>query len=112
MKEEMVQKAKNALDRVKEILEEKYKPEKIILFGSYACGKFTKDSDIDLLIIKNTNKSRIDRFVEVKRIIYNPETRIPISPIVLTPKELEERINLGDDFLREVVEKGVVIYEG
>lgn len=60
-------------------LRSEYEPIKIILFGSYAYGNPTKDSDIDLLILKNTDKRRADRFVEVKRIIYNPDLKIPIS---------------------------------
>lgn len=102
---------KNILGKIIGALKKKYKPKKVILFGSYVWGKFTKDSDIDLLIIKETNKERINRFIEVKRIVYNPKVKIPISPIVLTQKELEKRIKLGDDFLKEVVKKGMVVYE-
>jgi len=107
----MTEEVKKLLDKIIDILKEKYKPEKIILFGSYAWGEFTEDSDIDLLIIKETDKKRIDRFVEAKRLIYNPEIKIPISPIVLTQKELDERINSGDDFLKEVIENGVILHE-
>lgn len=107
----MTKEVKKILETIVEILKEKYEPEKIILFGSYAWGGFTKDSDIDLLIVKETHKKRIDRFVEVKRIIYNPQIKIPVSPIILTKKELGERINLGDDFLKEIIKKGVTVYE-
>jgi predicted nucleotidyltransferase len=92
-------------------LRSEYDPLKIILFGSYAYGNPTKDSDIDLLILKNTDKRRADRFVEVKRIIYNPDLKIPISPLVYTPEELEERLKIGDDFVKEIVRKGIVLYE-
>ena len=92
-------------------LRSEYEPLKIILFGSYAYGNPTKDSDIDLLILKNTDKRRADRFVEVKRIIYNPDLKIPISPLVYTPEELEERLKIGDDFVKEIVRKGIVLYE-
>lgn len=67
MKEEV----KNILSEIVEKLKSEYKPLKIILFGSYAYGNPTEDSDIDLLILKDTNKRRVDRFVQVKRIIYN-----------------------------------------
>ena len=91
-------------------IKEKYHPEKIILFGSYAYGKPGKDSDIDLFIVKNTRKRRIDRFVEVKRLAYDPKRRIPFSPLVYTVKEIKERLALGDDFVAEVLERGKVIY--
>jgi len=99
---------------IKEIvktLAEKYRPDKVILFGSYAYGKPTEHSDIDLLIIKDTDKRRVDRFVEIQSIVYEKHCEIPISPLVLTQKELQKRINMGDDFIREIVEKGKVLYE-
>lgn len=92
-------------------LRSEYEPLKIILFGSYAYGNPTKDSDIDLLILKNTDKRRVDRFVEVKRIIYTPDIKIPIYPLVYTPAELEERLKIGDDFVKEMVRKGITLYE-
>jgi predicted nucleotidyltransferase len=101
------------IKEIVDILIKQYHPSKIILFGSYAYGKPTEDSDIDLLIIKETDKKRrIDRFVEVQSLIYNKEARIPVSPLVLTKEELEERLNMGDDFIEEIITKGKVLYEG
>ena len=93
-----------------EQIKREYEPERIILYGSYAYGKPTADSDIDLLIVKETDKRRVDRFVEVKRLIYEPGRRISISPLVYTPKEVEERLALGDDFIEEVLTRGEVLY--
>lgn len=110
-----MEKDKKIEDIIKEIvkvLAEKYQPEKVILFGSYAYGNQTEDSDIDLLIIKNTDKKRrVDRFVEVKQIIFNPEFNIPVSPLVLTVDEVKGRIESGDDFIEEILTKGKVLYE-
>ncbi len=97
--------------RLAETIRRKYKPQKIILFGSYACGRPTEDSDIDLFIVKETDARRVDRFVEVKRLIYDPQLRIPVSPLVYTPQELEERLNMGDDFVKEIMSEGMVLYE-
>lgn len=108
MKEEV----KAILSEIVEKLKSEYKPLKIILFGSYAYGNPRDDSDIDLLILKNTDKRRVDRFVWVKRIIYNPNHKIPVSPLVYTPDELEERLRMGDDFIKEIIQKGVILYEG
>lgn len=107
MKEEV----KAILSEIVEKLKSEYKPLKIILFGSYAYGNPVEDSDIDLLILKNTNERRVDRFVWVKRIIYNPNHKIPVSPLVYTPDELEERLGMGDDFIKEIIQKGVILYE-
>ncbi|MEM3563272.1 MAG: nucleotidyltransferase domain-containing protein [Candidatus Jordarchaeaceae archaeon] len=102
---------KKLLWEIVEKLKSEYKPLKIILFGSYAYGNPGEDSDIDLLILKDTGGRRVDRFVEVKRIICDPNRRIPVSALVYTPEELEERLRMGEDFVKEIVEKGIVLYE-
>jgi len=88
-----------------------YKPEKIILFGSYAYGNPTRDSDIDMLIIKRTKKKSMDRWVFLKMLTHDPERGIPFSPLVYTPKELQYRLSLGDQFIKEIITKGKVLYE-
>jgi len=87
-----------------------YRPERIILFGSYAYGRPDEDSDIDLLIIKETSERPIDRRVTVRRIAYDASRGIPISPLVLTPSELAQRLKSGDAFLKEIVTRGQVLY--
>ncbi len=107
----MKREIKAILSEIVEKLKSEYKPLKIILFGSYAYGNPMEDSDIDLLILKNTNERGVDRFVLVKRIIYNPNRKIPVFPLVYTPEELEERLKIGDDFIKEIIQKGIVLYE-
>lgn len=107
----MKKEVKIILFEIIEKLKSEYKPIKIILFGSYAYGNPTEDSDIDLLILKNTNERRVDRFVQVKRIIYNPNCKIPISPLVYNSMELKARIRMGDDFIKEIMHKGIILYE-
>ena len=88
----------------------KYQPEKIILFGSYAYGKPDDDSDIDFLIIKNTDERPIDRRVRIRRIVSDSTRRTPFGPIVLTSVELQKRIEIGDQFIAEILTKGEVLY--
>jgi uncharacterized protein len=83
-------------------------PEKIILFGSYAYGNPTPDSDVDLLVIWNTTKSRRDRILDVSRLLY-PRS-FPVDIIVKTPEELKQELKTNF-FIREIVNKGKVIYE-
>ncbi len=100
------------IKNIVELLVKKYSPIKIILFGSYAYGIPDEESDIDLLIIKEAdNKRRVDRFVEVKRIIFDSEIRVPVSPLVLTDDEVKERLEAGDDFIEEILKKGILLYE-
>ena len=87
-----------------------YSPRKIILFGSYAYGIPTEDSDIDLLIIKETDKRPIDRWMAVKRLLRDRNRDVSVSPLVYTSKELSERMAVKDFFIQEVLEKGKVLY--
>jgi predicted nucleotidyltransferase len=103
---------KKIITEVVEKIRREYEPEKIILFGSYAYGNPTADSDIDLFIVKETGKRRIDRFVEVKRLIYEPDREVSISPLVYTPEEVKKRVEMGDDFVAEVLSRGEVLYAG
>lgn len=87
-----------------------YAPQKVILFGSYAYGNPRPDSDIDLLIIKNTSERFIDRWVTVRRLLSDPKRTISLETLVLTPEELSKRLAIGDQFLVEIIEKGEVLY--
>lgn len=98
------------LDDIVEKLKRDYKPERIVLYGSYAWGNPTRHSDIDLFIVKDTDKDWVDRFVEVKRLIYDRDRYLPISPLVYTPEEVKERLARGDAFIEDILAKGKVIY--
>lgn len=87
-----------------------YAPLKIILFGSYAAGAPKTDSDIDLLIIKETNERFIDRWVAVRRILSDPARKVALETLVLTPQEISDRLSRGDQFVAEIIEKGRVLY--
>jgi predicted nucleotidyltransferase len=87
-----------------------YAPQKIILFGSYAYGEPDEDSDIDLLIIKDTDKRPIERWMEVKRLLRDRSRRASVSPLVYTLQEFEHRLAIKDFFIQEVLEKGQVLY--
>jgi uncharacterized protein len=87
----------------------KIKPEKIILFGSYAYGRPNKDSDLDLFIIKNTRLSSGERYAAVSDALY-PRV-IPMDFVVKTPREVRERLAGFDPFVKEVLSKGRVLYE-
>jgi predicted nucleotidyltransferase len=87
-----------------------YSPEKVILFGSHAYGDPRPESDIDLLIIKDTPDRFIDRWVTVRHILSDPERTVPLETLVLTPEEVSKRLALGDQFLAEIIEKGEVLH--
>lgn len=87
-----------------------YAPQKIILFGSHAYGQPDEDSDIDLLIVKETSEPFLARIDAVRAVAEGSHPRIPFEPLVLTPEEVEERVQLGDQFIAEIVKRGRVLY--
>ncbi len=98
------------LRKVLELIVERYQPEKIILFGSYAYGTPHRDSDVDLLIVKQSEASRYERGLAVRRSFAEAREGISFSPLVRTPGELEERLRLRDPFIGEIINTGVVLY--
>jgi len=98
------------IQKIVERLVAEYPPQKIILFGSYAYGQPGPDSDIDLLIIKTTGDEFLERLCTVRRVTVGTHPSVPFDPIVLTPTELEDRLEAGDQFLREIHDKGEVVY--
>jgi predicted nucleotidyltransferase len=99
------------IERVVSILQEHYAPDRIILFGSCGRGDFSEDSDIDLLIVKKTGKRPLDRMREVYELVYSPDHYLALDPLVYTPKELTQRLALGDFFIQEIIREGRVLYE-
>jgi len=85
-----------------------FRPKNIILFGSYAYGKPTSDSDLDLLIVMETRDRPAERIRKVSD-LFDPRP-LPMDFIVLTPGEVRHRLSGFDPFLEEVFEKGQRLY--
>jgi len=85
-----------------------YDPERVILFGSHATGAAERESDIDLLIVKETDRRPTDRRIEVERLLF--DRRIPLDILVYTPQELRDLYAAGSPFVEDVIETGRVLY--
>lgn len=90
-------------------LKEQYGAIEVILFGSYANRTAREDSDVDLLIISDSQERFFGRQATVRRLLRDLKKGTPVSPIVLTPKEVEERKEHGDQFINEILETGIKI---
>src|SRR5438309_12096190 len=86
---------------------ERFEPEKIILFGSYAYGTPHADSDVDILVVMPC-RNQIDQAVKIELACDPP---FPLDLIVRTPHNMEWRLAEGESFLTEVTTKGRVLYE-
>ena len=87
---------------------EVFLPERIILFGSQANGAPRPDSDIDLLVVMPYANSHATQAIEI---LNHLDVLAPIDLLVRSPEEVRERLKLGDNFMREIIERGEVMYE-
>src|SRR5947209_13067994 len=85
---------------------ERFQPDKIILFGSYAYGTPHEDSDVDILVIMPAR----NQGSKAGRIRWEVPAPFAMDLIVRTPETLRWRLQEGDSFLREIVSKGKVLY--
>ncbi len=85
-----------------------FKPEKVILFGSQADGSSTADSDIDLMVIMSYSGSPLHQAGEMLKQL---KVWMPVDLIVRSAEDIEQRLGQGDRFIREILERGKVMYE-
>ena len=85
-----------------------FRPRRIVLFGSYATGRPTTDSDVDLLVIMPHKGKAVEKSVEIRMKV---RPGFPLDILVRSPKKVKERIAMGDTFMQDIVEKGKVLYE-
>jgi predicted nucleotidyltransferase len=84
-------------------------PEKIILFGSHAYGRPREDSDVDVLVVMRPARQHGRRpSLAIRRKV---SAAFPVDILVKAPEEITEQLRGGDSILREIVEKGRVMYE-
>jgi uncharacterized protein len=85
-----------------------FRPRKIVLFGSYAYGNPTEDSDVDVLVIMPFNRKRGRKSLEIRHRI---PADFPLDLIVRTPGFIAQRLRWGDCFIQEILARGDVLYE-
>ena len=84
-----------------------FKPEKIILFGSYANNSAREDSDVDLLVIMPHEGKASQQALSIRR---NVAKHFPLDLVVQSPVELKRRFNAGDPFIIDALRQGRVLY--
>jgi predicted nucleotidyltransferase len=91
----------------KQIAQE-FKPEKIILFGSHAFGQPTPESDLDLLVVMQFDGDPLEQAVAM---LNQLNVLMPVDLLVRTPEQIRHRLEMGDSFMRDIIERGKVMYE-
>lgn len=96
------------IQEIKEKIITHFRPDKIILFGSYACGSAKKGSDLDLLIVKESNSPRHKRSIPIRRLFRG--YMIPMDILVYTPCELKRYKDVKGSFTHKVLNKGRILH--
>jgi predicted nucleotidyltransferase len=99
---------RKAIEHIASEIGRKFNPDKVVLFGSYAYGSPTEDSDIDMLVILPFKGRSSKKAIEILEEV-NPD--VPLELIVRTPDEVRKRLGWNDFFLREIMDKGKTLYE-
>ncbi len=93
------------------LIVEKFHPERIVLFGSYAYGTPTEHSDFDLLIIRKDIQSTKASNIEIRNAIWDLEApAVSFTFLSRTPEELEEKLKRGSPIYRDIITKGITLY--
>ena len=98
----------SAIENVIAQIVENFQPQQIILFGSYAYGNPRPESDVDLLVVMETQLSEIQQAIEILQSI---QYRFGLDLIVFSPQRLTQRLKWGDPFLKEITVHGKLVYE-
>ncbi len=96
------------IKQVCEGIAERFQPEKIILFGSHAYGQPTAESDVDLLIVMDFVGSPLQQAIKISRAL---GLVTPMDLLVRTSAQVQERLQINDPFMREIIERGKVMYD-
>ncbi len=85
-----------------------FEPHRIILFGSYANGNPTPDSDVDLLVVMPFKGRATEKSVEIRMKLM---PHFPLDLLVRTPENVEHRLSMGDFFMQDILQNGRLLYE-
>ena len=102
--------AQKQIEKILKRIVDRYKPEKVVLFGSYAYGNPTEDSDLDLLVVRSSNLPRYKRAREIRKYLWGI-TDVPKDIIVYTPEEIEDWGGEEEAFITNILKKGKILYE-
>jgi predicted nucleotidyltransferase len=96
------------IDEIARQIADRFQPQKIILFGSYAYGSPRPESDVDVLVVMKTPLREIQQAQQIRQYL---NLLFGLDLLVYTPENLAKRIEWGDTFLGEIVSRGKVLYE-
>ena len=101
----------SAVDIVVDAIVQDLSPVKIIIFGSVARGSANSESDMDILVVMESEKKRFERSSDVQMSLWKRKLVVDADIIVVTPEEYERDKDNEYSFIHEIVSTGAVAYE-
>ncbi|MFA4843321.1 MAG: nucleotidyltransferase domain-containing protein [Candidatus Margulisiibacteriota bacterium] len=99
----------NEIDKIVGVIKDKAKPNKIYLFGSYAYGKATEKSDLDLLVVDDSNRDKNRLALEISKSLF--PRNFGLDLIVASSEEIQKKQKRQLGFWIEIMAKGKKVYE-
>jgi len=97
-----------AIAEIAQVIAEKIRPDKVVLFGSYAYGEPKSWSDVDLLVVMDTPQGEAAALRAVRDVL--PHRPFGVDVVVRSQAEIDRRIALDDWFLEDITQRGRVLY--
>ncbi len=99
---------KSEIKRLCNEIVKNFQPQRVVLFGSFAYGVPNENSDIDLLVVMPYVGNELEQMLKIRMSI---RSSYPIDVLVKTPSQLQQRVEMGDLFIKDIVENGQLLYE-
>ncbi len=96
------------IQRYCDAIAREFRPQRIVIFGSYAYGAPCPDSDVDVMVVMPTKKRGARPSLDIRRRI---SAGFPVDILVRAPEDVAHRLRRGDSFIIEVMTRGKVMYE-
>lgn len=102
------EKIRKVTKEIGQFIRKELKGRKVILFGSFASGKPSFNSDLDILVIMKTKLKPYEQSALIRMLLDEKlRVNLPIDLIVRTPEQIKERLNSGDFFIKNILTKGI-----
>lgn len=105
----MPENIQSTLNDIVERISSRFKPERIILFGSHAQGTSGADSDLDLMIVMDVDGSTRQKANEIDLLLV--DRTVPLDIIVVTPAQYEKQRGIVGTIVRQADREGKIMYE-
>jgi len=100
--------SKTQIDSAVHLIAKNFNPEKVYLFGSYAQGRANDDSDLDIAVVLENDKSDFENICNIRMALLDLES--PLDILVFKPKDFENKHNSAYSFVKQITNEGILVH--